>query len=83
MTGLDDPAMRSPVGVGPLEVDLLAAGADVWCEVEAFEQVADDGKVVGLVEAETLGALLARLWALDRDRLECALQQLVVVAVGA
>lgn len=83
MTGLDDPAAGPPVGVEPLEVDLLAAGADVWCEVATFEQVADRWEVVGLVETETLGIVFGGLGTLDRDRVECALQQLVVVAVGA
>jgi uncharacterized membrane protein len=41
VTGLDDPAARPPVGVAQLEVDLLAAGADVRCEFAALEEVAD------------------------------------------
>ena len=66
-----------------LEVDLLAASADVWCESAVLEQVADDGEVVGLVQTEALGIVLARVGALDRDRVERPLQQEVVVAVGA
>ena len=83
MTGLHDPAARSPVGVVFLEVDLLAASADVWCEFAILEQVADDREVVGLVEADALRTLLGGFGALDRDRVERLLQQEVVVAVGA
>ena len=83
MTGLDDPTARPPVGVAQLEVDLLAASTDVWCESAVLEQVADNREVVGLVQAEALGIVLARVGALDRDRVERPLQQEVVVAVGA
>jgi hypothetical protein len=83
VTGLDDPPSRSPVRVAPLEVDLLAASADVWRELAVFEQFADDGEVVALVQAETLGVGLGWFWTLDRDRVERLLQQLVVVAVRA
>jgi hypothetical protein len=83
VTGLDHPAPRSPVGVALFEVDLLAASADVRCESALAEQVADDREVIGLVEAEALGIVLGRFGALDRDRVERPLQQLVVVAVGA
>jgi len=41
VTCLDDPAARSPVGVALLEVDLLAASADVWCEFAILEQLAN------------------------------------------
>lgn len=67
MTGLDDPPPRSPVRVAGLEIDLLAASADVWCELAVFEQLADDGEVVALVQAETLGVGLGWFWTLDRD----------------
>jgi hypothetical protein len=67
----------------PLELDLLAAGADVRREALLFEQAADSGEVIGLVEAKALGALLVWLGTLDRDRIERPLQQEVVVAVGA
>lgn len=56
MTGLDDPSPGSPLRVVLFEVDLLAAGANVWCELAVFEQFADDGEVVGLVQAEALGS---------------------------
>jgi hypothetical protein len=67
VTGLDDPAARPPVGGAQLEVDLLAAGANVWCEFAAFEQLANLLVVVGLVEAEALGIVLGGLGALDRN----------------
>jgi hypothetical protein len=83
VTGLHDPAARSPVRVALLARDLFSAGTDVWCEFLVFEQLADEGKVICLVEAESLGSVQARLGALDRDRVECSLQQEVIVAVGA
>lgn len=82
VTCLDDPPVRSPIGVALFEVDLLAASADVWCEFAVLKQVADGGEVIGLVEAEALGVDPGRFGALDRDRVERSLKQLVVVAVG-
>jgi hypothetical protein len=79
----DDPAARLPVGVGGLEVDLFAAGADVRRELVVADEVADLGVVVGPVEAEALRRFGRRLGTLDRDRVEGALQEEVVVAVGA
>lgn len=66
VAGLDDPAPRPPVGVVLLEVDLLAAGTDVWCEFTVLEQLTDNREVVGLVEADALRALLGGLGTLDR-----------------
>ena len=83
VTGLDDPAPGAPVGIALLELDLLAASADVRCEATVFEQFADDREVVAPVQAEALGVRLGRFGALDRDRVERRLQQLVVVAVRA
>jgi hypothetical protein len=83
VTGLDDPPPRSPLRVALLEVDLLAASADVWCELAVLEQVPDDGKVIALVQTETLGVGLGWFGPLDRDRVERRLQQLVIVAVRA
>ena len=83
MTRLDYPAPCPPVGIALFEVDLLATSADVRCELAAFEQFADDGEVVCLIQAEPLGIGLGWLWTLDRDRVERPLQQLVVVAVRA
>lgn len=83
VTCLDHPATCSPVGVALLEVDLLSASSDVRRQVVVAEQIADGGEVVGLVEAEPLGFVLARFGTLDRDRVQRPLQQEVVVAVGA
>lgn len=83
VTGLDDPAACSPVGAADLQVELFSSATDVWCEAAPFEQVANHGKVVGPVQAETLGAFLGCLGALDRDRLEGRLEELYVVAIGA
>ena len=83
MAGLDDPASGAPARGTDLLGDLLAAGADVRGELVAGHEVTDFGVVVGLVEAEALRCFRGRRWALDRDRVECALQELVVVTVGA
>src|SRR5437899_9093444 len=63
--------------------ELLAAAADVRREVVVRGDLARLGVVVGLVQAQPLRRLLRRLGALDRDRGERVVQQLVVVAVGA
>ena len=81
MTGLNDPSPGSPVGIVLLELDLLAASANMWCEGTVFEQFADDREIVGLVQAEALGVSLGWFGTLDRDRVERRLQQLVIVAV--
>src|SRR6266581_9789574 len=47
------------------------------------DQLARVGVVVGAVEADGLRLLRGRFGALDRDRVERALQELVIVAVGA
>jgi len=49
VTGLDDPSSCSPVRIVLLEDYLLAASADVWCELAFFEKFANDGEVVCLV----------------------------------
>lgn len=82
VTSLDDPAARSPLGMAGLQVQLFASTTDVGCEAAPFEQVANHGKVVGPVQAETLGTCFGRFGALDRDRLEGRLEELYVVAVG-
>jgi len=79
----DDPAARLPVGLVGFEVDLFSAGADVRRELVFLGEAADSGVVEGLVEAEPLGRFGGRLRTLDRDRVEGALQEEVVVAVGA
>ncbi len=83
MAGLDDPAACFPLGVVGLEVDLFAACADVRRELVINDQLADLGVVIRLVQADTLRLLRGRLGPLDRDRVERALQQIVIVAVRA
>jgi hypothetical protein len=83
VAGLDDPASGAPAGSADLLGDLLAAGADVRRELVGSDEVADFAVVVGPVEAEALRRFRGWLWALDRDRVERALQELVIVAVGA
>ena len=73
---------RQPGGAG-LELDLVTARADVRRESVGAEQLERVGVVVGPVEADALRLLLGRGGPLERDRLERALQQLVVVALGA
>ncbi len=83
MAGLDDPASGAPVGVALALLDLFAAGADVWRQVVLADELANVFVVIGLVEADALRRLLGRFGALDRDRVERRLQQLVIVAVRA
>ena len=83
MARFDDPAARFPVGVADLEVDLFAAGADVRRELVVDGEAAAFGVVERLVQAEALRRFGGRLGTLDRDRVERALQEEVVVAVGA
>jgi len=52
-------------------------------ELVVADQLTDGGVVIRLVQADALRLLWGRLRALDRDRVERALQQLVVVAVRA
>ena len=80
---LDDPASGAPTGCSDLVGDLFAAGADVRREFVVADELADVAVVVGLVEAEALRSFSGRLRTLDRDRVERALQEEVVVAVGA
>jgi len=80
---LGDPAACFPVGLAGLELDLFAAGADVRRQCVVLGEAADFGVVVGLVETEALGRFRGRDRTLDRDRVESALQQEVIVAVGA
>ena len=80
---LDDPASRAPAGGADLVGDLLAARTDMRAELVLAREFADVGVVVGPVEAEALGSFRRRRWPLDRDRVERAFQEEVVVAVGA
>jgi len=79
----DDPAACFPVGVGGFEVDLFAAGADVRGEFVVDDEVVGVGVVERLVEAQTLRRFEGGFGTLDRDRVEGALQEEVVVCVGA
>lgn len=68
MTGLDDPAARPPVRIARLQLDLLAAGADVGLEALADGEFADVAEVVAAVETEALGVVFVWNWPGDRDR---------------
>ena len=81
VAGLDDPASGAPAGSTDLLGDLFAAGADVRREFVVADEIADFGVVVGQVKAEALGLFGCWLGALDRDRVERSLQELVVVGV--
>jgi len=81
VAGFDDPASGAPAGSTDLVGDLFAAGADVRRELVVADEVADFGVVVGPVKAEALRRFRRWLGALDRDRVERALQELVVVGV--
>lgn len=80
---LDHPAASPPARRLGLESDLLAAGADVGREAVLGGERVDRRRVVGAVEAEALGPLRRRLWALDRDRLDRRREQFQVVALRA
>ena len=83
MAGFDDPAAGAPARRLRLLFDLFAARADVRGEPVLADEFARVGVVVGAVEGDPLRLLRGRLGPLDRDRVEGALQQLVIVAVGA
>lgn len=83
VAGLDDPAACFPLGVAGLQLDLLAACADVRREPVVANQLTDFSVVICPVQADALRMLGGRLRALDRDRVQRAFQQLVVVAVRA
>jgi hypothetical protein len=68
-------------GSADLLGDLLTARADVRGEVVVLDQLAGLLVVICLVQADALRLLYGRLGTLDRDRVERALQQLVIVAV--
>ena len=83
MAGLDDPAAGRQSGLRSLRS--ISSPRARMCGVNSRSSSRSRTScfVVGLVEAEALGIVLGRLGALDRDRVERPLQQLVVVAVGA
>lgn len=78
---LDDPAACFPLGVLCLQLDLLAACADVRRERVGTDQLTDLSVVICPIQADALRLLRGRFGPLDRDRVKRALQQLVVVAV--
>jgi hypothetical protein len=80
MAGLYDPAPGFPAGNADLLGDLLAACTDVRRETVVRDGVAGFLIVVGL-QADALRLLCGRFGTLDRDRVERALQELVIVAV--
>jgi hypothetical protein len=81
VAGLDDPASGAPAGSTDLLGDLFAAGADVRGELVVADEVADLSVVVGPVKAEALRRFRCWFGPLDRDRVERALQEEVVVVV--
>jgi hypothetical protein len=83
VTGFDHPAARAPLGNERLLGDLTAACADMPSQPVGSDQLADFAVVIRPVQAEALGSFALRLRALDRDRVQGALQQLVIVAVRA
>jgi hypothetical protein len=83
VAGLDDPAAGFPARGLDLFGDLFATRADVRRQVVGSDGLADFLVVIGPVQAEALRLLRGWLGSLDRDRVERAFQQLVVVAVRA
>jgi hypothetical protein len=78
---LDDPAASFPARGANLLGNLLAACADVRREAVLRDSATGFLVVVGLVQADALRLLRGRLGTLNRDRVEGAFQQLMVVAV--
>jgi hypothetical protein len=70
VTGFDHPASGPPARRVELELDLLAAGADMGLKAVVVNQVAALGIVVTCIQAETLGRLFSRLRPDDGDRLQ-------------
>ena len=70
-------------GSAGLLVDLLAASADVRRRTVSATSVADVRVVIAVVQAQPLGRSAGWVRPPDRDRVECVLQQLVIVAVRA
>ena len=83
MAGFDDPAAGAPARRADLLGDLFAARPDVRRELVVADELADLGVVVGLDETDALRRCGRGLGALDRDRVQRAFQQLVIVAVRA
>jgi hypothetical protein len=70
VAGLDDPATCPPAGSEDLELELVAATADVRRQAAAADQLVHPRIVVAAVKAEPLRQLRARLGALERDGVE-------------
>ena len=70
VAGFNDPAAGAPARREDLELDFLAAGADVWGEAAPDDELAHGLVVVTTVEAQTLRLLGRRAGPLDRDRVE-------------
>jgi hypothetical protein len=83
VAGLDHPAPGAPPRSANLLTDLLTTGADVRRQITGGDGVADFLVVVSLVQADALRLLRGRFGTLDRDLVQRALQQLVIVAVRA
>ena len=66
-----------------LELDLLAARADVCHEPASAGGLTGAVVVIAAIQAQSLRLLGRGLGPLDRDRVERRLEQLQVVAVGA
>ena len=63
----DDPAAGAPAGDARLELDLLAAGADVRRVTMCAREAVHRGRVVAAVERQPLRLLDRRGGPLDRD----------------
>lgn len=70
VTGLDDPAPRSPSRRGSFELKLLAAATEVGRVAATLRELVDPGVGVTAVEAEALRIVGGRLRPQDRDRVE-------------
>jgi hypothetical protein len=70
VTGLDDPASRTPARRTELEPDLVAAGADVRQEPVPVGELMHPGIVVAAIETQPLRLLGRRLGPLDRNGVE-------------
>ena len=67
VAGLDDPASGAPAGRLYLELDLLAAGPDVWRVAMPDRNFLDRRRVVAAVQTQPLWLLWSRTWPLDGD----------------
>jgi hypothetical protein len=70
VAGLDDPAAGAPARSRPLQIELVAAAADVCRVAAAGGELIDPGVDVAAVEAERLRRLDRRRGTIDRDRVE-------------